>query len=62
MSSGDVEKCDDRGAVVNVGRSSLYLTRRDLIGDEMLESRVLVYFALDSFVKMQKFKNAKMKK
>ena len=38
MVTGVVEKCDDRGAVVNVGRSSLYLTRRDLIGDEMLES------------------------
>ena len=38
MITGVVEKCDDRGAVVNVGRSSLYLTRRDLIGDEMLES------------------------
>jgi len=38
MITGIVEKCDDRGAVVNVGRSSLYLTRRDLIGDEMLES------------------------
>ena len=38
MITGVVEKCDDRGAVVNVGRSSLFLTRRDLIGDEMLES------------------------
>ena len=38
MVTGVVEKCDDRGAVVNVGRSSLYLTRKDLIGDEMLES------------------------
>lgn len=38
MITGTVEKCDDKGAVVNVGRSSLYLTRRDLIGDEMLES------------------------
>ena len=38
MITGVVEKCDDRGAVVNVGRSSLYLTRRDLIGEEMLES------------------------
>jgi len=37
MITGIVEKCDDRGAVVNIGRSSLYLTRRDLIGDEMLE-------------------------
>ena len=38
MITGVVEKCDDRGAVVNIGRSSLYLTRRDLIGEEMLES------------------------
>ena len=38
MITGVVEKCDDRGAVVNVGRSSLFLTRRDLIGDEMLEA------------------------
>lgn len=38
MITGVVEKCDDRGAVVNVGRSSLYLTRKDLIGEEMLES------------------------
>lgn len=38
MITGVVEKCDDKGAVVNVGRSSLYLTRRDLIGDEMLEN------------------------
>ena len=38
MITGVVEKCDDRGAAVKVGRSSLYLTRKDLIGDEMLES------------------------
>lgn len=38
MITGIVEKCDDRGAVVNIGRSSLYLTRRDLIGEEMLQA------------------------
>ena len=38
MITGVVEKCDDKGAVVKVGLSSLYLTRKDLIGDEMLES------------------------
>ena len=38
MITGVCEKCDDRGAVVNIGRSSLYLTRRDLIGEEMLEA------------------------
>ncbi len=38
MITGVVEKCDDKGAVVKVGLSSLYLTRRDLIGDEMLEA------------------------
>lgn len=38
MITGTVEKCDDRGAMVIIGNnSSLYLTRRDLIGDEMLE-------------------------
>ena len=35
MITGVVEKCDDRGAIVNIGRSSMYLSRRDLIGDEM---------------------------
>lgn len=38
MITGICEKCDDRGAVINIGRSSLYLTRRDLIGDENLEA------------------------
>lgn len=36
MITGTVEKCDDRGAIVNIGRTSLYLTRKELIGDEML--------------------------
>ena len=35
MITGIVEKCDDRGAIVNIGRSSMYLSRRELIGDEM---------------------------
>lgn len=38
MITGVVEKCDDRGAIVNIGRTSLYLTRKDLIGDEMFDS------------------------
>jgi len=35
MITGVVEKCDDRGAIVNIGRTSMYLSRRELIGDEM---------------------------
>ena len=35
MITGIVEKCDDRGAIVNIGRTSMYLSRRELIGDEM---------------------------
>ena len=35
MITGVVEKCDDRGAMVNIGRTSMYLSRRELIGDEM---------------------------
>ena len=42
MITGTVEKCDDRGAIVNVGRTSLYLTRKDLIGDEMFNSGDLI--------------------
>lgn len=38
MITGIVEKCDDRGAIVNIGRTSLYLSRKELIGDEMLEA------------------------
>lgn len=38
MITGIVEKCDDRGAIVNIGRTSLYLTRKELIGDEMFDS------------------------
>ncbi len=34
MITGIVEKCDDRGAIVNIGRTSMYLSRRELIGDE----------------------------
>ncbi len=37
MISGVVDRCDDKGAIVTIGRSSLYLTRRDLIGDEHFE-------------------------
>lgn len=35
MLSGLVEKCDDKGAMVTVNRSSLYIPRKELIGDEM---------------------------
>ena len=38
MITGIVEKCDDRGAIVNIGRTSLYLSRKELIGDEMFDS------------------------
>ena len=34
MVSGTVEKCDDHGASVVIGRSTVYISRRDLIGDE----------------------------
>ena len=37
MISGVVDRCDERGAMVNIGRSSIYLTRKDLIGDEMFD-------------------------
>jgi len=37
MITGIVEKCDDRGAMINIGRTSLYLGRRELIGDEMFD-------------------------
>lgn len=37
MITGTVDRCDDRGVSVNVGRTSVYLTRRDLIGDETFE-------------------------
>lgn len=37
MITGIVENCDDRGANVNIGRTSLYLSRKELIGDEMLQ-------------------------
>ncbi len=37
MISGVVDRCDERGAMVNIGRSSIYLSRRDLIGDEMFD-------------------------
>ena len=35
MVSGTVEKCDDHGANVIIGRSSVYISRKELIGDEM---------------------------
>ena len=38
MVTGIVEKCDDRGAIVNINRSSVYLTRKELIGDETFEA------------------------
>ncbi len=34
MVSGTVEKCDDHGASVIIGRSTVYISRKDLIGDE----------------------------
>lgn len=37
MITGTVDRCDDRGVSVNVGRTSVYLSRRDLIGDETFE-------------------------
>ena len=38
MVTGVVEKCDDHGAIVTLNRSSLYLSRRELIGDETFEA------------------------
>ena len=37
MITGVVDRYDDRGVYVNVGRTSVYLSRRDLIGDESFE-------------------------
>ena len=34
MISGLVEKCDDYGAMVNIGRTTIFLSRKELIGDE----------------------------
>ncbi len=44
MMVGTVEKADDRGIVVNIGRTSVELNRRELIGDE--------YFAIGDQVKV----------
>ncbi len=35
MVTGIVDRCDEHGCSVNIGRSTVYLSRRDLIGDEM---------------------------
>ena len=37
MVTGTVEKCDDRSCTVNIGRASVELTRRDMIGDEFFK-------------------------
>lgn len=34
MITGTVDRCDERGVVVILGRASVYLSRRDLIGEE----------------------------
>ncbi len=34
MITGKVEKCDERGCAVNIGRLSVYLPRKQMIGDE----------------------------
>lgn len=38
MVTGIVNRCDDHGCSVNIGRSTIYLTRKDLIGEEMFAS------------------------
>ena len=47
MLSGIVEKCDDKGAMVTINRSSLYIPRKELIGDEtfMNGSPIRMYVA-----------------
>ncbi len=35
--TGRVEKMDEKGATVNIGRSTVYLTRKQMIGDEVFE-------------------------
>ena len=37
MIIGTVEKCDDRSCFVNIGRTTVELTRRDMIGDEFFK-------------------------
>ena len=38
MITGTVERADDRGVSVNIGRTTIELTRRELIGDEYFHS------------------------
>ena len=38
MVNGTVERADDRGVSVNIGRTTIELTRRELIGDEYFHS------------------------
>ena len=38
MVNGSVERADDRGVSVNIGRTTIELTRRELIGDEYFHS------------------------
>ncbi len=38
MITGTVERADDRGVSVNIGRTTIELTRRELIGDEFFRS------------------------
>ncbi len=35
MISGEVERCEERGCLVNIGRTSVYLPRKEMIGEEM---------------------------
>lgn len=37
MITGTVEKSDDRATIVNIGRTSVYLSRKEMIGDEHFE-------------------------
>lgn len=38
MISGIVEKCDDYGAMVNIGKTTIFLPRKELIGEETFKT------------------------
>lgn len=42
MVTGQVERCDDRSATVKLGKTSVYLSRKEMIGDEQYKTGEII--------------------
>ncbi|MCQ3035803.1 MAG: transcription termination factor NusA [Bacilli bacterium] len=58
--SGSVEKCDERGMVVSIDQTSFNISRKELIGDEIIKQGMPVQFYLSEVSSTEKGPSLKL--